>query len=133
MADIEGPPVIRRGRLPWSALLDERLAPPPGARERTEHVRWLVLATTALQPAVVDALLARATGNEAALAIAKDALARHADVVERALDQRGHLIGDTLTAADMFVGSVVSWAASLGLGEPSSRVAEYAKRVAAAR
>lgn len=129
MADISGAPMTHRVRVPWAAVLDERLAPPPGAPERADYVRWLVLATTALQPAVVEAMLARETGNEAALAMATEAFARHAGEVERALDGRGHLVGDTLTAADLIVGSVVSWAASLGLVEPSAKVAEYAKKV----
>jgi glutathione S-transferase len=114
--------------MPWSAVLDESLAPAPGAPERAEYVRWLVLATTALQPAVVEAVLARATGNEAALATAREALARHADAVERALDDKGHLIGDSMTAADLVVGSVLAWAATAGLMEPSTKVAEYARR-----
>jgi glutathione S-transferase len=118
----------RRKRMPWSAVLDEKLAPAPGAPERAEYVRWLVLATTALQPAVVEAVLARATGNEAALATAREALARHTDAVERALDDKGHLIGDSLTAADLIVGSVLAWATSVGLVEPSTKVAEYARR-----
>jgi glutathione S-transferase len=123
------------GRLPWSAVLDERLAPPPGAPQRAEYVRWLVLATTALQPAVVEALLARETGNDAALEAATAAFQRHAGVVERALDANngtGHLIGDSLTAADLVIGSVVAWATSVGLVEPSARVAEYARKVAGA-
>jgi glutathione S-transferase len=118
----------RKKRLPWSAVLDEKLAPAPDAPERAEYVRWLVLATTELQPTVVEAVLARATGNEAALARAKEALARHADAVERALDEKGHLIGNSLTAADLIVGSVLAWATSAGLVEPSAKVAEYARR-----
>ena len=129
MADISGPPMTHRIRVPWAAVLDERLAPPAGAPHRADYVRWLVLATTALQPAVVEAMLARETGNEAALAMAKEAFARHAGAVERALDNKGHLIGDTVTAADLVVGSVLSWAASLGLIEPSAKVAEYARKV----
>lgn len=129
MADISGPAMTHRVRVPWAAVLDERLAPPPGAPHRADYVRWLVLATTALQPAVVEAILARETGNEAALERAKEAFARHAGAIERALDDKGHLIGDAVTAADLVVGSVVAWAASLGLIEPSAKVAEYAKKV----
>src|SRR5271166_4298072 len=91
MADIGGPPMTRQAqrlRVPWAAVLDERLAPPPGAPERADYVRWLVLAATALQPAVVEAMLARETGNEARLAMAREAFARHAGVVEHALDGR---------------------------------------------
>jgi glutathione S-transferase len=120
----------RRGRVPWSALLDEKLAPAPGAPERAEYVRWLVLATTGLQPAVVEAMLAQATGNEAALASARETFTRYAAEVETAVDARGHLIGDSLTAADLVVSSLVTWAASIGLVDPSAKVAEYAKRVA---
>jgi glutathione S-transferase len=121
------------GRLPWSAVLDERLAPPPGAPQRAEYVRWLVLATTALQPAVVEALLARETGNDAALAAATATFQRHAGVVERALDANsGHLIGDSLTAADLVIGAVVTWATSVGLLEPTAKMAEYARKVAGA-
>ncbi len=122
-------------RLPWAALLDSRLNPPPGTPERAEYVRWLVLATTALQPAVVEAMLARETGDADALASAREAFLRHADAVERALEANqgsGHLVGDSLTAADLVVGSVVSWAASLGLVDPSAKLAEYARKVAGA-
>jgi glutathione S-transferase len=117
--------------VPWSALLDEKLAPAPGAPERAEYVRWLVLATTGLQPACVEAMLAQATGNDAALASAREAFTRYAAAVESALDDRTHLIGDSLTAADLVVSSLVTWGASIGLVEPSAKVAEYARRVAA--
>ena len=133
MADVDDPPrsqPSRDRRLPWSALLDDKLAPRPGAPERAEYVRWLVLATAALQPAVVEAMLARETGNDVALASAQEAFRRHAGVVERALDAKSHLIGDSLTAADVVVGSVLSWATAVGLLEPSAKMAEYAKRVA---
>ncbi len=132
MADVDDSPLTqpsRGSRLPWSALLDEKLAPAPGAPERAEYIRWLVLATTGLQPAVVEAVLANATGNAPALAVAKEAFARHAGVVERALELKDHLVGDTLTAADLVVGSVLWWATSVGLVEPSTKVAEYAKKV----
>jgi glutathione S-transferase len=82
---------------------------------------------------VVEALLARETGNDAALAAATATFHRHAGVVERALDENsGHLIGDSLTAADLVIGSVVTWATSVGLLEPSAKVAEYARKVAGA-
>jgi glutathione S-transferase len=86
---------------------------------------------TELAPTVLEAMIAAERRDEAALATARQSFEAHACVLERALAQASHLLGEVRTAADVKVGSVLAWAQSLELGlvETHPLLAEYARRV----
>jgi glutathione S-transferase len=111
----------------WSVVLDDEHAPPPSTPERREYLSWLFFAVTKLQPSVLEAFMVR--DNASAFAHARAAFESHLHVLEEALAARSHLLGELRTAADVKVGAVLSWAASMGLLDCSPQLREYAKRV----
>jgi glutathione S-transferase len=112
---------------PWSVVLDDENAPPPSTPERREYLSWLFFAVTKLQPSVLEAFMAR--DDEDAFKHARTAFEAHARVVEEALASREHLVGQLMTAADVKVGTVLAWAAQMGLLDKSPRLRDYAQRV----
>jgi glutathione S-transferase len=115
----------------WSFVQDDDHAPPPGSEGRSSYLRWLFFAVTELQPTVLEAMIASERCDEAALATARQSFEEHACVLERALEQASHLLGEVQTAADVKVGAILAWAQSLHLGlvEAHPLLAEYARRV----
>jgi glutathione S-transferase len=110
----------------WSVVLDDENAPPSSTPERREYLGWLFFAVTKLQPAVLEAFMAR--GSPAAFKRARAAFDVHAKELERALSGRHVLVGEVATAADKKVASVLAWAASLGLLERYTRLRDHAHR-----
>ena len=115
----------------WSFVQDDDHAPPPGSEGRSSYLRWLFFAVTDLAPTVLEAMIAAERRDEAALAMAREAFEAHARVLEGALAQGSHLLGEVQTAADVKVGAVLAWAQSLDLGlvEAHPLLADYARRV----
>ena len=121
------PPMTQPALSPWSVVLDDEHAPPPSTPERREYLSWLFFAVTKLQPSVLEAFMSR--DDAAAFAHARAAFESHARVVEDAIAARTHLVGEQPTAADVKVGTVLAWAASMGLLDRSPRLRDYAQRV----
>jgi glutathione S-transferase len=111
----------------WSTALDDEHSPPPSTPERRDYLKWLFFAVTRLQPAVLEAFIAR--GDDDAFARARTAFEAHARTLEEALADRSCLVGDQPTAADVKVSTVLAWAASFGLLAPEAKLAAYARRV----
>ncbi len=111
----------------WPTLLDDDHAPPPSTPERRDYLKWLFFAVTRLQPAVLEALMAR--GDDEAFARARSSFETHARALEAALDGRAFLVGDVQTAADVKVAQVLVWAASVGVLPSDAPLAVYARRV----
>jgi glutathione S-transferase len=111
----------------WTTLLDDEHSPPPSTPERRDCLKWLFFAVTRLQPAVLEAFMAR--GDEDAFARARVAFEAHARTLEEALSDRTCLVGDAPTGADVKVCAVLAWAASFGLLAPDAKLVAYARRV----
>jgi glutathione S-transferase len=111
----------------WQTLLDDECSPPRSTPERRDYLKWLFFAVTRLQPAVLEAFMAR--GDEEAFARARVAFEAHARTLEAALSGRSCLIGEHPTAADVKVSTVLAWAESFGLLAPHAELAAYARRV----
>lgn len=111
---------------------EKGLAPPPDSPLRGRYLSWMVWSMTTLEPPIGDVYIERMKPAEQQSAAAIDAaLARFrssAQVLEGQL-AGPYLLGDTLSAADVMVGCVLSFAGMLGMLEGHDRLRDYVGRI----
>lgn len=95
------------------------LAPPLG--ERGGYYRWLFFTAGPLEQVVIAKAMGWETPPARRAAVGSGALAEVLDVIERALDGRDHLVGDSFTAADLYLASHLGW--GMGFGTVDKRPA----------
>jgi len=115
---------------------EKKLAPALGTNDRANYYRWMVYV-----PATVDPALEAITRHTRMLpepkrvpALAeegKNKLVGIVRVLEEAVGGREFVIGDTFTAADVIVGSAISWIGFLGMLEAHPVLAAYNKGLTA--
>lgn len=125
--EIDGQILIESGAI-LATLADlypeKNLAPPSGTRERARYYEWLFYAYATLESAVHDMSVAHHPDKEKALARWEEV----ASFVEMRLGDRTWCTGETFTAADCAVGSVVIWASALKLLDGRPHMQAYAER-----
>jgi glutathione S-transferase len=92
---------------------------PKSADDQSRAIQWSIWAMTEVEPPLMKVLrnrvfLPEAQRNEAEAKDGEAAFAKPLGVLEGALAGRPYLLGDSFTVADLGVGSVVSWAPTLG-------------------
>ena len=116
---------------------EHRLLPAPGEPGRARTRSWLHWAEASVGPALSDYVGHTVVRPEPKRipAVAEDATRRLHRVfaaIERALDGRGYIAGDALTAADIMLGFPLHMCRSLGvLGEEHPVALAYHERLAA--
>jgi glutathione S-transferase len=105
-----------------------QLAPALHDPARGSYLRWLFFAAGCLEPALVDRAFQREPVQPSALAYGSydDAL----DTLELELTTGPYVLGERFSAADVYLGSEISWGAMIQALEPRPRFAEYAQRLA---
>src|SRR6185295_15536968 len=100
---------------------DKGLAPAPGTPERGRWYQWIVYAMTTLEPDVaLFSELGRMPAQERSEALVQRVKAhfhKEAALAEQQLQGRQFVMGDRFSAADVVLGSVLSWARMSGLTE----------------
>ncbi len=104
-------------KVPGKALL-----PPQGTAARALAYQWLFFVATELEPPVAqistESRKPEAERNRAAVEEGKARFRKAAAVLEPVLADRPYLLGQEFSVADVALGSILSWARSLGaLGE----------------
>ncbi|QBY01783.1 glutathione S-transferase family protein [Rhodophyticola sp. CCM32] len=113
------------------ALLADRfgygsLAPKIDCQDRGPYLKWLVYATTVVDPAIavrasdLDAPLQHTTWDTAQGAV---------EILEHALDGQTWLLGDWFTAADVAIGSIIAMARFNNLLPESQILNDYVERL----
>ena len=103
------------------------LAPKLTDPERGAYVRWLFMAGSCFEPAVIDRHLQRepASMNETPYA-SYDSLI---DMVEETLKVGPYLLGERFTAADLLWGMALRWTTMFGLVEARPAFQAYIERI----
>lgn len=101
--------------------LDKGLAPAVDSPERAPYLQWLFYAMTTVEPAVVAA--AGHKGDAEALERDQHRFDEAAGPLARALEGREWLLSTGFSAADVVVGAVLIWAASLKLVQQPALIA----------
>jgi len=89
------------------------LAPALGSLERASWYRWLFFGGSCIEPAMVDQMLQRPAPARKG-AVGWGSYNDVIDTLEAALDGRPYLLGETFSAADVYVGSELNWGGMFG-------------------
>jgi glutathione S-transferase len=115
-------------------FIDHGLAPRFGSPLRGLYYQWMVFSMATLEPLIVTAYdhESRLPEAERVPAIAQGARKHFREVaggLDQALGDREVLVGDTFTAADVMIASILAWSRLLGLLSDHPRLSDYAKRL----
>ena len=107
------------------------LAPAPDDPKRGTWLRWLVFGASAFEPALIDKLMKRPEVSKmtAGWGSYDDVLG----ALETAVEPGPWILGDTFSAADVYIGAELAWATSFGAPGIMDRptLATYIERVKA--
>jgi glutathione S-transferase len=109
------------------AFPDAALAPPAGSRLRAPYYRWMFFAAAPLEAAVMNASLGFEVPQDKRGMIGYGALETALDAVEQGLRGRDTLVGDSFTAADLYLASHLGWYLQQGIIEPRPDFVRYAE------
>ncbi len=89
------------------------LAPAPGSPQRATYYRWLFFGAGCLEPALVDQMLKR-PAPESPAALGWGRFDKVIDTLEGALQPGSYLLGETFTAADLYIAAELFWGGQVG-------------------
>lgn len=103
------------------------LAPRP--QERGPYYRWMFFAAGPLESVVTIRMLGVVTPADKARSVGYGSFGDVMDTLEKAVTGTPYIAGDRFTAADVYVGSHVSWGLNFGSIEKRPAFADYLGRV----
>jgi glutathione S-transferase len=111
------------------AYPDAGLAPPVGSTERGSWYRWLFFGGSCIEPAVADEMFKRPPVPRKG-AIGWGSMEDVVAAIEAALQPGPWLLGERFSAADVYVGAELGWAAQCGVKQvqESRVIGEYIAR-----
>lgn len=112
---------------------EKGLAPKPGTPERGEYYTWMMFCMTTVEPPLTDifyntVMLPEAQRNAATAEKGRKRFAEVARVLEARVGGREFLVGDSFTAADLLLSSMIGWAGMMGVTSDFPVLQEYARR-----
>jgi glutathione S-transferase len=90
------------------------LAPPAGDRLRAPYYRWLFFAAGPVEAAVTNRVLGFEPPAERRGTVGYGSFDAVVDALESAVDGRTFLVGESFTAADVYVGMQIGWGLQFG-------------------
>jgi glutathione S-transferase len=100
-----------------------------GSHDRGRIYQWSFFAMTELETAMIAAIRAKRSGDEAAATAAQARLAKAVVALEEALAGSDYLLGDEFTIADVIVGGVCFSARQYDVLPDAPNVAAYLERL----
>jgi glutathione S-transferase len=113
------------------AFPQARLAPPPGDRLRGPYYRWLFFAAGPLEAAASNKAMGFVVPEEREKMIGYGRLEQVIDALEAAVSRGEYLVGDSFTAADVYVGSHIGFGMQFGTIEKRPAFEKYWQRLSA--
>jgi len=101
----------------------------PRAEERGSYYRWMFFAAGPLESVVTIRMLGVVTPADKARSVGYGSFGDVMDTLEKAVTGTAYIAGDRFTAADVYVGSHVSWGLNFGSIEKRPAFADYLGRV----
>lgn len=101
----------------------------PAVTDRAKYYRWFFFAAGPLESAIINSSLGFVVPEEREVTAGYGTLANTLDALESAVSGRPYIAGDTFSAADVYVGSQISWGLQFGTIEKRDSFERYARRV----
>ena len=108
-----------------------RLAPPPGDKLRGPYYRWMFFGAGPLEAAMVNQALGMTVPQGRERTIGYGTYGDAMNALERAVSLSDFIVGDSFTAADVYVGAQVGWGLQFGMIEKRPAFDRYWQRVSA--
>jgi len=113
------------------AFPQAKLAPPPGDRMRAPYYRWLFFAAGPIEASVGNKALGFIVPPEREPSIGYGSFERVMKTLEDAVSSANYLVGDSFTAADVYVGSQIGFGLMFGTLEKRPAFETYWQRISA--
>jgi glutathione S-transferase len=113
------------------AYPDAKLAPPAGSDARGTYYRWLFFGGACFEPALIERMMRADAPPLRSGAVGWGSYDDVIDTIESALTPGPYLLGDTFSAADVYIGAQLQWATMFKaprVGE-SPAIRRYLERV----
>lgn len=111
------------------AFPDAGLAPPPHGRLRAPYYRWLFFTAGPLEQAAFNRILGFVVPPDKERMVGYGRYEHVMNALEGAVSQGDYLVGDTFTAADVYVGSHLGFGMQFGTVEKRPAFERYWQRV----
>jgi glutathione S-transferase len=111
------------------AFPDAGLAPPPGDRLRGPYYRWLFFGAGPLEAAAANKAFGLEVPAERKGMVGYGSLPEVLAVLEAAVSEREHLVGNRFSAADVYVGSHIGWGMEFGMIDKRPAFERYFTRL----
>lgn len=100
-----------------------QMSPPTDSPLRGTYLRWILFAASCTEPAMVDKMFSRPEVNPKTIGYGtyKEAF----DNLERALSPGPYILGETFSAADVYIASQLSWGMGTKAIEPRASFEKY--------
>jgi glutathione S-transferase len=108
-----------------------KLAPPPGDRLRAPYYRWLFFAAGPMEAAVNNKAIGVVVPREREGMMGYGTVERVMATLEDKLSRNEYLVGDSFTAADLYLGAHVGFGLMFGTIEKRPAFQKYWQRVSA--
>jgi len=113
------------------AFPQAKLAPPPGDRLRAPYYRWLFFAAGPIEAAVNNKAIGVQVPREREGMMGYGTVERVMTTLEDKLSRNEYLVGDSFTAADVYLGAHVGFGLMFGTIEKRPAFQKYWQRVSA--
>ena len=111
------------------AFPQAKLAPPPGDRLRAPYYRWMFFAAGPVEAAISNKSLGFAVPPERERMIGYGTFAKVMDALDAAVARGNYLVGDSFSAADVYVGSAIGFGLMFGTIENRPAFGQYWQRL----
>jgi len=111
------------------AFPQAKLAPPPGDRKRAPYYRWMFFAAGPIESAVSNKAFGFVVPPERERSVGYGTFDRVMDVLDDAVSAGQYLVGDSFTAADVYVGSQIGFGLMFGTIEKRPAFSSYWQRL----
>ena len=115
------------------AFPEARLAPPPGDRLRGAYYRWLLYGAGPLEAAWTNKAMGFVVPPERERMAGYGRFETVVDVLEQAFSRADYVVGDSFTAADVYLGSGLGFGMQFGMVEKRPAFERYCQRLNARR
>jgi glutathione S-transferase len=110
---------------------EARLAPPPGDRLRGPYFRWLFYGAGPLEAAWTNKAMGFVVPPERERMAGYGRFETVVDVLEQAVSRADYVVGDSFTAADVYLGSGLGFGMQFGMIEKRAAFEQYCQRLSA--
>ncbi len=113
------------------AFPQAKLAPPPGDRLRAPYYRWMFFAAGPIEAAVSNKALGLVVPQERERMMGYGTVDRALATLEDAVSKGQYLVGDNFSAADLYVGSHLTFGMMFGTIDKRPAFQQYVQRLTA--